>query len=79
MSSWINTTSMAGFSGAFAAGGKYHLLDADEYWVKFPEFEHCDASRRLWCTVPEPYTTRACPVDHVRSQMTRATTVTVPR
>ncbi|MYX62955.1 hypothetical protein GTZ89_47050 [Streptomyces sp. SID8382] len=55
MSSWINTTSMASFSGAFAAGGKYHLLDADEYWVKFPEFEHCDASKAtVKCTVPKP-------------------------
>ncbi|EXU61730.1 hypothetical protein Z951_45585 [Streptomyces sp. PRh5] len=55
MSSWINTTSMASFSGAFAAGGKYHLLDADEYWVKFPEFAHCDASKAtVKCTVPKP-------------------------
>jgi hypothetical protein len=55
MSSWINTTSMASFSGAFAAGGKYHLLDADEYWVKVPEFEHCDASKAtVKCTVPKP-------------------------
>lgn len=35
--------------------GKYHLLDADEYWVKFPEFAHCDASKAtVKCTVPKP-------------------------
>ncbi|MCX5206747.1 hypothetical protein OG897_35750 [Streptomyces sp. NBC_00237] len=54
MSSWINTTSMAGFSGTFSAAGKYHLLDSDEYWVRFPEMEHCDASKAtVTCTVPK--------------------------
>ncbi|MDF4248793.1 hypothetical protein [Streptomyces sp. WMMB303] len=47
--------SMAGFPGNFAAAGKYHLLDEDEYWVSFPEFGHCDASKAtVKCTVPKP-------------------------
>ncbi|MFF3327887.1 hypothetical protein [Streptomyces sp. NPDC002889] len=55
MSGWINSGSMAGFPGAFAAAGKFHLLDEDEYWVQFPEFEHCDASKTtVTCTVPKP-------------------------
>ncbi|MGE6737064.1 hypothetical protein, partial [Streptomyces sp. NPDC059900] len=55
MSGWINSGSMAGFSGTFSAAGKYHLLDKDEYWVRFPEFEHCDASKAtVTCTVPKP-------------------------
>ncbi|MEU5403578.1 hypothetical protein ABZ348_30295 [Streptomyces sp. NPDC005963] len=54
MSSWINSTSMG---GAFSAGfsGKYRLLDKDPYWVNFPQFAHCDASKAtVACTVPKP-------------------------
>ncbi|WP_141753827.1 hypothetical protein [Streptomyces luteocolor] len=55
MSGWINSGSMAGFPGTFAAAGKYHLLDKDEYWVRFPELEHCDASKAtVTCTAPKP-------------------------
>lgn len=54
MSGWINSGSMAGFPGTFAGAGKYHLLDEDKYWVRFPEFEHCDASQTtVKCTVPK--------------------------
>ncbi|CAM5563092.1 hypothetical protein SPURM210S_03903 [Streptomyces purpurascens] len=29
--------------------------DKDEYWVAFPEFAHCDASKvTVSCTVPKP-------------------------
>ncbi len=55
MSGWINSGSMAGFPGNFSAPGKFHLLDKDEYWVAFPEFAHCDASKAIvTCTVPKP-------------------------
>ncbi|MET9862188.1 hypothetical protein ABZY93_23315 [Streptomyces smyrnaeus] len=55
MSSWLNSGSMAGFPGNFAAAGKYHLLDEDEYWVSFPEFGHCAAGKAtVKCTVPKP-------------------------
>ncbi|GAA1143717.1 hypothetical protein [Streptomyces javensis] len=55
MSGWINSGSMAGFPGNFSASGKFHLLDKDEYWVAFPEFAHCDASKAtVTCTVPKP-------------------------
>ncbi|CAM5543654.1 hypothetical protein [Streptomyces californicus] len=54
MSSWINSTSMGGaFSSGFS--GKYRLLDKDPYWVSFPQFGHCDASKAsVTCTVPKP-------------------------
>ncbi len=54
MSGWINSTSMGGaFSSGFS--GKYRLLDKDPYWVDFPEFGHCDASKAtVTCTVPKP-------------------------
>ncbi len=54
MSGWINFTSMGGaFSSGFS--GKYRLLDKDPYWVDFPEFGHCDASKAtVTCTVPKP-------------------------
>lgn len=54
MSGWINSTSMGGaFSGGFS--GKYRLLDQDPYWVNFPQFTHCDASKAtVTCTVPKP-------------------------
>ncbi|MEU2246647.1 hypothetical protein [Streptomyces sp. NPDC019224] len=53
MSGWINSTSMGGaFSGGFS--GKYRLLDKDPYWVDFPQFAHCDASKTtVTCTVPK--------------------------
>lgn len=53
MSGWINSTSMGGaFSSGFS--GKYRLLDKDPYWVSFPEFGHCDASKAtVTCTVPK--------------------------
>ncbi|MGD9486258.1 hypothetical protein WDH52_23970 [Streptomyces sp. TRM70308] len=55
MSRWMNSGSMAGFPGNFSAAGKFRLLDKDEYWVAFPEFAHCDASRAtVKCTVPKP-------------------------
>lgn len=54
MSGWINSTSMGGaFSGGFS--GKYRLLDQDPYWVDFPQFAHCDASKMtVACKVPKP-------------------------
>ncbi|MFE4335651.1 hypothetical protein ACFRQM_41575 [Streptomyces sp. NPDC056831] len=54
MSSWINSTSMGGaFSSGFS--GKYRLLDKDPYWVGFPQFAHCDASKvTVTCAVPKP-------------------------
>ncbi|OKJ39148.1 hypothetical protein [Streptomyces sp. CB01580] len=54
MSGWINSTSMGGaFSGGFS--GKYRMLDKDPYWVDFPRFAHCDASKvTVACTVPRP-------------------------
>lgn len=54
MSGWINSTSMGGaFSSGFS--GKYRLLDQDPYWVDFPQFGHCDASKAtVTCTVPKP-------------------------
>ncbi|MBF4135782.1 MULTISPECIES: hypothetical protein [Streptomyces] len=54
MSGWINSTSMGGaFSSGFSA--KYRLLDQDPYWVSFPQFGHCDASKTpVTCTVPKP-------------------------
>ncbi|MFE5811831.1 hypothetical protein ACFQ6S_00240 [Streptomyces sp. NPDC056479] len=37
------------------ASGKYRLLDKDPYWVNFPQFAHCDASKAtVTCTVPKP-------------------------
>lgn len=55
MSLWQNSGSMAAFPGTFAAAGKYHLLDKDEYWVKVPGFEHCDTSKvSVSCTYPKP-------------------------
>ena len=54
MSGWINSTSMGGaFSSGFS--GKYRLLDKDPYWVDFPQFAHCDASKvTVTCKVPKP-------------------------
>ncbi|MEU7576725.1 hypothetical protein AB0B50_03880 [Streptomyces sp. NPDC041068] len=54
MSGWINSTSMGGaFSSGFS--GKYRLLDKDPYWVDFPQFAHCDASKvTVACKVPKP-------------------------
>jgi hypothetical protein len=54
MSGWINSTSMGGaFSSGFST--KYRLLDKDPYWVAFPQFAHCDASKvTVACTVPKP-------------------------
>ncbi|MFE6778258.1 hypothetical protein [Streptomyces sp. NPDC057702] len=54
MSNWINGTSMGGaFSSGFST--KYRLLDHDPYWVDFPQFSHCDASKNtVTCTVPKP-------------------------
>ncbi|ROP44224.1 hypothetical protein EDD94_8012 [Streptomyces sp. PanSC9] len=54
MSGWINSTSMGGaFSSGFS--GKYRLLDKDPYWVDFPQFAHCDATKAtVACTVPKP-------------------------
>ncbi|UQA93743.1 hypothetical protein [Streptomyces halobius] len=54
MSGWINSTSMGGaFSSGFA--NKYRMLDKDPYWVNFPQFAHCDASKAtVACTVPKP-------------------------
>ncbi|WP_146075298.1 hypothetical protein [Streptomyces sp. Ru71] len=54
MSGWINSTSMGGaFSSGFS--GKYRLLDKDPYWVDFPQFTHCDATKAtVTCTVPKP-------------------------
>lgn len=54
MSGWINSTSMGGaFSSGFS--GKYRLLDQDPYWVDFPQFAHCDATKAtVTCTVPKP-------------------------
>ncbi|MFG2631019.1 hypothetical protein [Streptomyces sp. NPDC048473] len=43
--------------GAFSSGfsGEYRLLDKDPYWVSFPQFGHCDASKTtVACTVPKP-------------------------
>jgi hypothetical protein len=54
MSGWINSTSMGGaFSSGFST--KYRMLDKDPYWVSFPQFAHCDASKvTVACTVPKP-------------------------
>ncbi|KNE83960.1 hypothetical protein ADZ36_02800 [Streptomyces fradiae] len=54
MSGWINSTSMGGaFSSGFSA--KYRMLDHDPYWVDFPQFAHCNASKvTVACTVPKP-------------------------
>ncbi|MFI6894058.1 hypothetical protein ACIBM4_08110 [Streptomyces sp. NPDC050256] len=54
MSSWMNSTSMGGaFSSGFST--KYRMLDKDPYWVDFPEFAHCDASKAtVTCTAPKP-------------------------
>lgn len=54
MSGWINSTSMGGaFSSGFST--KYRMLDKDPYWVAFPQFAHCDASKAtVTCTVPKP-------------------------
>ncbi|MFJ3308954.1 hypothetical protein ACIPSA_39095 [Streptomyces sp. NPDC086549] len=54
MSTWINSGSMGGFSGTFAAAGKFHLLDEDEYWVAFPEFANCDATKATVRCTPQP-------------------------
>ncbi|KPI23642.1 hypothetical protein OV320_0589 [Actinobacteria bacterium OV320] len=55
MSNYQNTQSMQPFSGTFSSASKYRLLDKDEYWVAFPEFAHCDASKvTVACTVPKP-------------------------
>ncbi|MEU7103086.1 hypothetical protein AB0A66_32795 [Streptomyces longwoodensis] len=55
MSNYQNTQSMQPFSGTFSSASKYRLLDKDEYWVAFPEFAHCDASKAtVSCTVPKP-------------------------
>ncbi|MFE0683803.1 hypothetical protein ACFW17_23710 [Streptomyces sp. NPDC058961] len=55
MSNDQNTGSMAAFPTTFSGPGKYHLLDTDEYWVRVPGFEHCDASKAtVNCTYPKP-------------------------
>ncbi|MGW5116241.1 hypothetical protein ACWEQ8_12500 [Streptomyces noursei] len=55
MSNYQSTQSMQPFSGTFSSASKYRLLDEDEYWVAFPEFAHCDASRvAVSCVVPKP-------------------------
>ncbi|MEU7152995.1 hypothetical protein AB0B15_34005 [Streptomyces sp. NPDC045456] len=55
MSNYQNTQSMQPFSGTFSAPSKYRLLDRDQYWVAFPEFAHCDASKAaVSYTVPKP-------------------------
>ncbi|OKI09369.1 hypothetical protein A6A06_01260 [Streptomyces sp. CB02923] len=55
MSNYQNTQSMQPFSGTFSSPSKYRLLDKDPYWVAFPEFAHCDASKAaVSCTVPKP-------------------------
>ncbi len=54
MSGWINSTSTVGaFSSGFS--GKDRLLDKGPYWVGFPQFTHCNASKAtVACTVPKP-------------------------
>ncbi|MGI5171093.1 hypothetical protein ACQEU3_42750 [Spirillospora sp. CA-253888] len=53
MSGWINSGSMAPFSGGFSQ--KYRMLDKDAYWVSTPGFEHCNATAAtVQCTVPKP-------------------------
>ncbi|MCF2128175.1 hypothetical protein L1I79_17285 [Strepomyces sp. STD 3.1] len=53
MSGWMNSTSMGGaFSSGFST--KYRLLDQDPYWVDFPQFGHCDASKATVTCVPKP-------------------------
>ncbi|MEK2474089.1 hypothetical protein [Streptomyces noursei] len=55
MSNYQNTQSMQPFSGTFSSPSKFRLLDKDEYWVAFPEFAHCDASKvTVACVVPKP-------------------------
>ncbi|MEN2424350.1 hypothetical protein AABB02_40400 [Streptomyces rimosus] len=52
MSLRVNSGSMNTFGSTFS--GAYRLLDKDEYWVAFPGFEHCDASKaHVKCTVPK--------------------------
>ncbi|TDC05260.1 hypothetical protein [Actinomadura bangladeshensis] len=53
MSNWMNTGSMAPFSGGFSL--KYRLLDKDPYWVDTPGFQNCDAAAvPVQCTVTLP-------------------------
>ncbi|EHM25776.1 hypothetical protein SPW_5805 [Streptomyces sp. W007] len=43
--------------GAFSSGfsGKYRLLGKDPYWVGFPQFGHCNATKAtVTRTVPKP-------------------------
>lgn len=50
MSNWINTQSMAPFSGGFSQ--KFRLLNRDPYWVSTPGFEACDSDARpVRCTM----------------------------
>ncbi|MBB5939029.1 hypothetical protein [Streptomyces zagrosensis] len=46
---------MQPFSNDFSGPTANRLLNGDEYWVDFPEFKYCDASKtNVACTVPKP-------------------------
>ncbi|MFF4509384.1 hypothetical protein [Streptomyces sp. NPDC001401] len=52
MSNWINTQSMQPFPSTFSQPNR--LLDKDPYWMAFPEFAGCDASKATVTCTPKP-------------------------